>query len=238
MADHARGGFKDIDNIAKLDVDRYNRTGIPEAIYGEGKSNEHLRRIVWQMLESTGRAIVTRLDKRQINMLLRSKPANVKVKIFEDARILVAKRNDFKSPPKGGSVGIVTAGTSDIPVAEEARVIAEEMGCRVICDYDVGVAGIHRTVSALKKMEKGKVDLIIVAAGREGALASVMAGATDTPIIGLPTSVGYGFGAGVSALTSMLQSCALGLAVVNIDSGVGAGAVASILARKIAGITR
>jgi len=238
MADRARGGFRKIGDIAKLDVNRHTRTGIPEVIYGEGKSDEHLRRIVWGMLESTGRAIVTRLEKRQIRMLMKSRPANVKIKVFEDARILVAKRNDFKNPQKGGSVGIITAGTSDIPVAEEARVIAEEMGCRVVCDYDVGVAGIHRTLSSLKKMEKAKVDLIIVAAGREGALASVIAGATDIPVIGLPTSVGYGFGAGVLALTSMLQSCALGIAVVNIDSGVGAGAVASLIARRIAGVTK
>ncbi|MEM2961142.1 MAG: nickel pincer cofactor biosynthesis protein LarB, partial [Candidatus Bathyarchaeia archaeon] len=127
------------------------------------------------------------------------------------------------------------AGTSDIPIAEEAKLIAEEMGCEVFSIYDVGVAGIHRLFEPLKRMVIEDVDVIVVVAGREGALASVVAGLVDVPIIATPTSVGYGFGdKGLSALTAMLQSCSLGLAVVNIDNGIAAGSIAALIANRAA----
>ncbi len=129
----------------------------------------------------------------------------------------------------------MAAGTSDIPVAEEARIVAEEMGCEVMTAYDVGVAGIHRLFLPLKGMIEKDVDTIIVVAGREGALPTVVAGIVDIPIIAVPTSIGYGLGEkGVSALTAMLQACSLGLAVVNIDNGVAAGTIASLIANRIA----
>ena len=136
-------------------------------------------------------------------------------------------------------IGILTAGTSDIQVAEEARIIVEEMGCRVITAYDVGVTGIHRLIPPLKEMIAGDVDVLIVVAGREGALPTVVAGMVDLPVIAVPTSVGYGLGEkGISALIAMLQSCSLGLAVVNIDGGVAAGAIAAMIANRIAKFKR
>ena len=135
---------------------------------------------------------------------------------------------------KGGKIGILTAGTSDISVAEEARLMCEAMNCECITSYDIGIAGLHRTFPILKEFMKSEVDVIIVVAGMEGALASVVSSTVDIPVVGVPTSVGYGYGQkGVAALASMLQSCSLGLSVVNIDNGIGAGAVASKIANLI-----
>ena len=131
----------------------------------------------------------------------------------------------------GGKIGIITAGTSDISVAEEARLMCEAMNCECITSYDIGIAGLHRTFPILKEFIKAEVNVIVVAAGMEGALASVVSSTVSVPVIGVPTSVGYGYGEkGVAALASMLQSCSLGLSVVNIDNGIGAGAVASKIA--------
>jgi NCAIR mutase (PurE)-related protein len=145
------------------------------------------------------------------------------------------KKKEFTIPNTGGKVGILTAGTSDISVAEEAKIISEEMGCEVFTAYDLGVAGIHRLWQPLKDIVLKDVDVIIVVAGREGALASVVSGMVDVPVIAVPTSNSFGFGKnGLAALMAMLQSCALGLAVVNIDSGVAAGAVATLIANRAA----
>ncbi len=133
----------------------------------------------------------------------------------------------------GGKVGILTAGTSDVGVAEEARLMCESMGCQCVCSYDVGIAGIHRLFPIVKKIIHDDVDAIIVVAGMEGALASIISSLVDIPVIGVPSSVGYGYGEkGVAALASMLQSCTLGLSVVNIDNGIGAGAFAANIANR------
>ena len=128
-------------------------------------------------------------------------------------------------------MGILTAGTADIPVAEEAKTVLEEMGYEVLAEYDVGVAGVHRLFPSLRKMLENDVKVLIVVAGMEGALPSLVASLVDVPVIGVPTSTGYGIGGGgVGALISMLQSCSLGLVVVNIDNGVGAGIAAALIA--------
>jgi hypothetical protein len=130
---------------------------------------------------------------------------------------------------------VITAGTSDVPVAEEAAVVVREMGCEVLSAYDVGVAGIHRLFGPLREMLERRLDVVITAAGMDGALPSVVAGLVDVPVIGLPVSVGYGLGGqGIAALYSMLQTCAPGLTVVNVDNGVGAGATAGLIARRAA----
>ncbi len=153
----------------------------------------------------------------------------------EPARAAAIYRRGFVPPRTGGRVGLISAGTSDIPCAEEARLIAEAMGCVVVPVYDVGVAGLHRLFQPLQSMLAEGVDVIIVAAGMDGALPSVVSGLVDVPVIGLPTSIGYGLGGGgVGALISMLQTCAPGLTVVNIDNGVGAGATAALIANRVA----
>ena len=149
------------------------------------------------------------------------------------AEVLAATTPAYRPPEAGGCVGLLTAGTSDIPVAEEAALVITHMGCRVERGYDTGVAGVHRLLEPLTRMIQSGVDVLVVAAGMEGALPSVVAGLVDVPVIGVPTSTGYGLGGdGTAALYSILQSCSPGLVAVNIDNGVGAGAAASLIARR------
>jgi len=153
--------------------------------------------------------------------------------------MVIIQKKSFEVKKSGGKVAILTAGTSDIPIAEEARIIAEEMGCEVMTAYDVGVAGIHRVFSPLKEIIEKDADVLIVITGREGALPSLISGIIDIPVIAVPTSIGYGSGGkGVGALMAMLQACSLGIAIVNIDGGVAAGAVASLIANRMAKFRR
>ncbi|MBS7643432.1 nickel pincer cofactor biosynthesis protein LarB [Candidatus Bathyarchaeota archaeon] len=227
--------ISEIGNIAKLDVNREIRKGIPEIILAEGKTVNDLTKIALTALEKKGRVIISRANSRHIKVLKRTTPLDSTIHINEKAGVIVLKKRNFEPQKTGGKIGILTAGTSDIPVAEEAKTVAEEMGCEVVAAYDVGVAGIHRLFLPLKEMIEKNVDVIIAVAGREGALPSVVAGMVDVPVIGVPTSVSYGLGEkGVSALIAMLQACPLGLAVVNIDSGVAAGSIAALIANRIA----
>ncbi|MEM2806384.1 MAG: nickel pincer cofactor biosynthesis protein LarB [Candidatus Bathyarchaeia archaeon] len=228
--------IEEVGKMAKIDVFREFRKGIPEIILAEGKRAEDVAEIALKMLEKSGRAIISRASKEQIEIVKRvvaTKDANIRVD--EGAGIVAVRRKGFEAKKTGGKIGILAAGTSDVPVAEEAKVVAEEMGCEVVTAYDVGVAGIHRLTNPLKEMIKEDVDALIVVAGREGALPSVVAGLIDVPVIAVPTSVGYGFGGrGLGALMAMLQACSLGVAVVNIDGGVAAGAVAALIANRAA----
>jgi pyridinium-3,5-biscarboxylic acid mononucleotide synthase len=222
--------------LAKLDGNRGLRKGIPEVILAEGKTPDDVTEISKRMVEKCGRAIVSRCCKEHISAIrLVFEHSNVNFEINDRAKMVIIKNKAFNVKPSGGRIGLLTAGTSDIPVAEEAKLIAEEIGCQVYAAYDVGVAGIHRLMQPLKDLMLNDVDVIIVVAGREGALSSVVAGMVDVPVIAVPTSNSYGFGEkGVGTLMAMLQSCSLGLAVVNIDSGVAAGAVATLIANRAA----
>ncbi len=223
-----------VEDLAKLDVSRDLRKGVPEVVYGENKTYSDLTKIVDAALKRRGSVIISKINNNNIKQLQKFlQKKNSKVIVSERARTLVASKN--KTLNSGGVVGIITAGTSDIAVAEEARLMVEAMGCRAITSYDVGIAGMHRLFPVLKKMISNNVDAIIVVAGMEGALASVVTTLVDVPVIGVPTSVGYGFGShGFAALASMLQSCTFGLAVMNIDNGIGAGALAATIANRIA----
>jgi NCAIR mutase (PurE)-related protein len=221
--------------LAKLDGNRELRKGIPEIILAEGKSASDVAEICKMMLERTGRVIVSRCSREHVGAVKDAFSSDVVLEINDKARMIVVKKKSFTVNPTGGKIGIFTAGTSDIPVAEEAKLVAQEMGCNVFSTYDVGVAGIHRLLEPLKEVLSNDVDVIVVVAGREGALASVISGLVDVPVIAVPTSNSYGFGEkGVSALMAMLQSCSLGLAVVNIDAGVAAGAIATLIANRAA----
>ena len=185
-------------------------------------------------LDARGRAILSRCPEPLIEQL-RAEHADCQIESFERSSMVVLKRPSFVPAPPGGRVGVLTAGTSDIAVAEEAQVVAAEMGCEVLAFYDVGVAGIHRLAEPLSILRERAVDVIIVAAGMDGALPSVVCGLVDVPVIGLPTPIGYGLGGGgVAALMTMLQTCAPGLTVVNIGNGVGAGATAALIANRVA----
>jgi pyridinium-3,5-biscarboxylic acid mononucleotide synthase len=226
--------IRELEDFAKMDLGRDVRTGVPEAIFAEGKEDPELIDIILGCADN-GRIMVTRLDEERYQSIKGSLDYLVlegfKIEYNRKARILVVKNHEVE---KMGKVGVITAGTSDIPVAEEARVVAEEAGCEVIAVYDVGVAGIHRLFSQIREMLEEDVKVIIVVAGMEGALPSVVAGLVDVPVIGVPTSVGYGVGeGGFTALNAMLQSCAPGIAVVNIDNGFGAGVFAATILKQV-----
>ena len=221
--------YNRLGETAKIDIHRQARTGVPEVILGEGKTLDDLMEICTGILESGERAMVTRVTEEQYDAI--SDLANTQW--FGQAKIMVLNSH-ISIVKTGGKVGIISAGTSDIPVSEEARLIAEELGCEVFTVYDVGVAGIHRLFPELSRMTKEDVDVVIVSAGREGTLPSVVSGLIDCPVIGLPTSTGYGFGGlGEAALLSMLQSCSV-ISVVNIDAGFVAGAYAAKVANRAA----
>ncbi len=223
--------IKRIKDFARLDVSREQRTGIPEIIFAEGKSSDEVADIAMAHATAKGFGLVSRAREEDAAEL-KKRVGDEENKEFEidynpRARTIVVKRRGHTIEQRG-KIGVIAAGTADIPVAEEASVVAEVCGCEVLKAYDVGIAGIHRLAAPLENLITEDVGAIIVVAGMEGALASVVAGLVDVPVIGVPTSVGYGLGGGgVAALLSMLQSCAPGLAVVNIDNGVGAGTFAA-----------
>lgn len=220
-----------IENFAKFDVGRKFRRGIPEVIFAEKKELPDLKKITITAISRSNFTLVSRIPKNHYKkMLAFSRNKKLKIKTGKNTTSVLFYKKLFSS---GGKVGIMTAGTSDVGVAEEARLMCEAMGCRCICSYDVGIAGIHRLFPMVKKMIREEVDAIIVVAGMEGALASIVSSLVDIPVIGVPSSVGYGYGAkGTAALASMLQSCTLGLSVVNIDNGIGAGAFAANISNR------
>lgn len=216
-----------IDGMARIDAGRSVRCGMPEVVLAEGKEPGAFTEIMLAQVKAAGRCVGTRLSPEHLDALRARLPPDVRMEHREAARGVILS-TDNEPAPRRGTVAILTAGTSDIPVAEEARLIAEEMGCEVRTAYDVGVAGIHRLFSALKDLIPA--DVFIVAAGREGTLPAIVAGLVDRPVIGVPVSTGYGYmGGGEAALASMLQACSV-LAVVNIDAGFTAGAFAAQIA--------
>lgn len=223
-----------LSRFARLDVGREKRKGLPEVILAEGKLARDVARISQAMVRQTGRAIISRSDGPHVEAVRSVMGKASKVEYFSRSRMIIVRSKAYKPKRSGGRVGILTAGTSDIPVAEEAEVIAREMGCQTRSFYDVGVAGIHRLFGPVRDLLKWGSDVILVVAGREGALPTVVAGIVDVPVIGVPTSRSYGFGEkGLAALAAMLQSCSLGMAVVNIDGGVGAGSIAALIANRV-----
>ncbi|KAF5084110.1 MULTISPECIES: nickel pincer cofactor biosynthesis protein LarB [Methanoculleus] len=216
-----------LDGMARIDAGRSVRCGMPEVVLAEGKEPEAFAGIMLAQVKAAGRCIATRVSPEHLDALRARLPPDVRMEHREAARGVILSTGD-EPAPRRGTVAILTAGTSDVPVAEEARLIAEEMGCEVRTAYDVGVAGIHRLFSALKDLIPA--DVFVVIAGREGTLPAIVAGLVDRPVIGVPVSTGYGYmGGGEAALASMLQACSV-LAVVNIDAGFTAGAFAAQVA--------
>lgn len=225
----------EVDEIAKFDSKRQDRTGFPEAVFAPSKDYEDLLLIIKRYFESESpqNLIITKLTPDRYEMLLDDLDFdNLIFDYNKKGQILVIRANEDKTEAIA-KIGIITAGTSDINIAEEAKVIVEEGGCEAITSYDIGVAGIHRLFPQIAHMIKEGVKVLIVCAGMEGALPSVVAGLVDVPVIAVPTSVGYGVGEGGRvALDSMLQSCAPGIAVVNIDNGFGAAVFALTIVKS------
>ena len=222
-----------IGNIAQIDTGRRNRKGIPEVILAERKELPDLKKIIKKTLTKNNEVLISRIKQKDYTKILEfAKKNKYKIKNGKNTTALLIYKNKIKK--LGGKIGIIAAGTSDIGVGEEARLVCESMNCDCLSSYDVGIAGLHRIFPVMKQFIESEVDVIIVVAGMEGALASIVSSIADIPVIGVPTSIGYGYGEkGVAALASMLQSCSLGLTVVNIDNGVGAGAAAANIANRI-----
>ena len=225
--------IEEIENFAKIDLGRETRKGIPEVIFAERKENSQVKKIIKNVLKKRNSILVSRIPKKNFQDICNyCKKNNFKVKTGQNCTTIWVYKKPLKKTK--GKIGIITAGTSDIGVAEESRLMCESMNCNCITSYDVGIAGLHRIFPVLKEFVKSDVDAIIVVAGMEGALASVVSSTVNVPIIGVPTSIGYGYGEkGIAALASMLQSCSLGLTVVNIDNGIGAGAAAAKIVNQI-----
>lgn len=218
-----RQPFEDL-GYAKLDTHRKIRSGFPEVIFCSGKAQEHLLQIFGRLLEEEGEAFGTRASKEQYECIKSRYP---KVEYDPISRIIKMEKPD---KARKGRIAVCTAGTADIPVAEEAAQTAEYFGNFVDRIYDVGVAGIHRLLAHTEQIQEA--NCVVAVAGMEGALASVIGGLVDKPVIAVPTSVGYGASMhGISALLTMINSCANGIAVVNIDNGYGAGYLASQMNR-------
>ena len=209
--------------FSKIDSHRALRTGFPEVVFCQGKTPKETLAIVERMWEHGDEVLATRCPAEVAKAALKKYP---KAQYFERSRVLLVRRRQRR--PRGGLILVISAGTSDIPVAEEAAVTARALGNRVEELYDVGVAGIHRILRESPLLAQASV--VVVAAGMEGALASVVGGLVDVPVVAVPTSVGYGasFG-GIAALLGMLNSCSAGVVVVNIDNGFGAGYAASLI---------
>ncbi|SDE01464.1 hypothetical protein SAMN02799630_04395 [Paenibacillus sp. UNCCL117] len=228
-------GVDDSLSYAQLDVRRSERTGFPEVVFGEGKSAEQIAAIMQRLAGHTGRVLATRVSEEKAAALLELLPDAV---YHREARAVTWQNGDdlvseasAAGTTSGGFIAVVCAGTSDVPVAEEAAVTAEYLGSRVERIYDVGVAGIHRLFRRLPLIREA--DAIVVAAGMEGALVSVIGGLVSAPIIAVPTSIGYGASfQGVAALLAMLNACAPGISVVNIDNGFGAGYNAALIVKN------
>jgi NCAIR mutase (PurE)-related protein len=215
----------------RFDAARERRRGIPEAVLADGKTPAEVASMAMAALETTGRVLVTRADDAHVAAVTDDLPAEATVDHDERARTLVVHAPGFDGPSLDATVTVVTAGTSDAKAAGEAAVLARAVGATVERIDDVGVAHLGRIVDHLDTLRAA--DVAVVAAGREGALPTVVAGLIDTPVIGLPVSTGYGYGGdGESALASMLQSCTV-LSTVNIDDGFTAGAQAGLIARAI-----
>ncbi len=226
--------LEELGGRARLDLGRFLRRGIPEVVFAPGKSPAEAARLVVAMAERQGQGLISRMSDGHLAALQgAATAAGMQVlRYTNSARVL---RSGFSPEPIAGKVGLLTAGTSDVPVAGEARMVVEACGLEARLEADLGVAGLHRFVGPLASILEWGADVLVVAAGMDGVLPGLVCGLIDLPVVGLPVSTGYGRGgAGEAALTTMLQSCSTGLVVVNIDNGVGAGAAAVLVASRAA----
>jgi hypothetical protein len=228
--------LNEVGNIGLLDGNRHERSGVPEVVFAETKAVDYLINIIKAMVERNDVVLLTRMNQNKLERIEKAYPNLIhEVSGTEDHLTVLVHTKDWSDPPSSGKIAIMTAGTSDITFAYEAVAIARLMGVEVLTFFDVGVAGIHRLIEPIKNVIDEDVDAVVVFAGMEGALPTVVASLIDIPVIGVPVPTGYGFGGkGETALASMLQSCAPGLAVVNIGNGLGGGSVASLIAKRSA----
>jgi pyridinium-3,5-biscarboxylic acid mononucleotide synthase len=222
-------------DVAQIDINRDFRKSIPEIILASRKKSSELVIIINRILEKKGYVLVSKIRPLVVRKLVDyyDKKGFIVDRSRNGTSLLIYDSISSLPVSRGGKVGIICAGTSDVGIAEEARLATLAMGCTSYLAYDVGIAGIHRLLNSLKQMVSSDIDVIVAVAGMEGALPAVVTSLVSVPVIGVPCSVGYGYGDnGTGALASMLQTCSFGLSVVNIDNGIGGGIFASIIANK------
>jgi len=226
--------LEELSGKARLDLGRFMRRGIPEVVLAPGKAPDEAARLTVALAQRQGQGLISRMSREHRASLQEAADA-AEMTIVDYAQSARVMRKGYAPEPLDGKVGFLTAGTSDVPVADEARMVVEACGLGTRLEADLGVAGLHRFVGPLSAILEWGADVIVVAAGMDGVLPGLVAGLIDVPVIGLPVSTGYGRGgAGEAALGTMLQSCSTGLTVVNIDNGVGAGAAAVLIAARAA----
>jgi NCAIR mutase (PurE)-related protein len=234
-AELRRVQLDELDGRARLDLGRHHRRNLPEVVLASGKEPADAARLALALARGQGQGLVSRLEPAHWRELERQAvDAGLHVLRYHDsARVL---RRGFKPEARSGRVALLTAGTADLPAADEARMVVEACGLEARIEADLGVAGLHRLLGPLRELLTWEPDVLVVAAGMDGVLPGVVAGLVDLPVIGLPVGVGYGAGGGgEAALLTMLQSCSTGLVVVNVDNGVGAGAAAVLIAGRSSG---
>jgi len=226
--------LEELSGRARLDLGRFMRRGIPEVVLAPGKDPDEAARLTVALAQRQGQGLISRMSREHRASLQEAADA-AEMTIVDYAQSARVTREGYAPEALDGKVGFLTAGTSDVPVADEARMVVEACGLGTRLEADLGVAGLHRFVGPLSAILDWGADVIVVAAGMDGVLPGLVAGLIDVPVIGLPVSTGYGRGgAGEAALGTMLQSCSTGLTVVNIDNGVGAGAAAVLIAARAA----
>lgn len=223
-----------LEDFVNIDIERELRTGIPEIVYSASKNPNQAAQIAIKIAQTKNISIMTKISDQHAIEIRNILPQDLEIEVHDLAKLIVVKKKGHKIEDKGGKIGIITAGTSDIPIAEEVKIICKSMGCSTYTSYDVGIAGLHRIFPPLRELIDAEIDVVVVCAGFEGLLAGVVSSLIDVPVIGVPTSIGYGVSEkGFTALNSMLSSCSP-LAVVNIDNGFGAGVMAAKIANRVA----
>lgn len=228
--------LEELGGRARLDLGRFMRRGIPEVVLAPGKTPSDAARLVVALAERQGQGLISRMSPAH-HAAVRDQASAAGMEVVTYAASARVLRAGFAPEALDGKVGLLTAGTSDVAVADEARMVVEACGIKAELAVDLGVAGLHRFVGPLAAMLEWGADVLVVAAGMDGVLPGLVAGLIDLPVIGVPVSTGYGHGgAGEAALGTMLQSCSTGLVTVNIDNGVGAGAAAVLIASRVASV--
>ena len=223
----------ELKGMANLDIGRNSRVGKPDVVSAKGKTDERVMSLARPILDTEGLVVVSNASE-QHSRLLAEGNKGIQINYDSEAAVLVAQKEDYKISQINGRVAIVTAGTSDMPVALQSKVILDAFEVSLDLYQDVGIAGLHRLLGAVEKIIENDTSVIIAVAGQEGGLGPVLTGLVDIPVIGVPTSTGSGFGGeGVAALSTMLLSCSLGLSVVNIDYGVAASMVALTMLKQM-----
>jgi NCAIR mutase (PurE)-related protein len=226
--------LEELGGRARLDLGRFMRRGIPEVVLAAGKAPAEAARLAVALAERQGQGLISRMSPEHRAALVEAAGA-AQMRVVDHANSARVLRHGFAPEALDGKVGLLTAGTSDVAVAEEALMVIEACGLGTRLEADLGVAGLHRFIGPLEQVLEWGADVLVVAAGMDGVLPGLVAGLIDVPVIGLPVSTGYGRGGGgEAALGTMLQSCSTGLVVVNIDNGVGAGAAAVLIAARAA----